>query len=78
MRVCTDASNINGRMVAGEASLSQFLFGEGGGGTEESFFIATNTEFRKLTIKIARKLPVLKQRTHVWPNEGREKIDIFQ
>lgn len=53
--MCTDASNINGRMVAGEASLSQFLFG--GGLTEESFFIATNTKFRELVIKIARRLP---------------------
>lgn len=26
--VCSDASNINGHMVAGEASLSQFLLGE--------------------------------------------------
>lgn len=27
-RVCTVASNINGHVVAGEASLSQFLLGE--------------------------------------------------
>lgn len=38
--VCTDASNINGHMVAGEASLSQFLLGEEC--RRESFFHCYN------------------------------------
>lgn len=42
--MCTDASNINGHMVAGEASLSQFLLGEEH--RRESFFIATSSELQ--------------------------------
>lgn len=40
--VCSYASNINGRMVAGEASLSQFLLGEEY--RREFSFIATTAE----------------------------------
>jgi len=44
--VCSDASNINGHMVAGgEASLSQFLFGGGVIIQTRVSFIATTAEF---------------------------------
>lgn len=65
--VCSDASNINGRMVAGEASLSQFLLGEEY--RREFSFIATTAEVQakagaKNSLEVSCAVnPILRSRT---------------
>lgn len=53
--MCTDASNINGRMVAGEASLSQFLFG--GGAHRREFLYSYKYQVSRAGDKNSPKAP---------------------